>query len=430
MSAIPLSRQVSNMMNGSQVVTAEYLRSEGSNLYGIRDRRTTTANNGAVPILNSSSQTTMTFNLQTFGSMFYENIKLHMIVNAPTVATAAGTNPFTRLCNAFGLFHIASFQLWYGGKMVSEVFADDAWTKLLLGNDMHEWNFQASSIGYMTSANRDTAASGQQEFFLELDEIISLLNKPLPRGLIQGGSENFYLQLQLQPINSVVETNGTGAVTCTFAKYELFYTLVNSTPEIDKSITAAMNTGLGINMYQLEALVISQSVSSATQTIVQMPVIQGKDVPFIVFYGRPAASQSSDLAYTTFSAPITSWNIMIANRYVSGAEFDITTGMYYNSILKDQDVAYPENFMPANDNMPESWTAGAGNGMFIISYCNSLAKQMQNNKGWSWTGSKYFDQSDVALTVNYGSSWSGTLYILIYRVKPTYLSKGSIVASY
>jgi hypothetical protein len=46
-----------------------------------------------------------------------------------------------------------------------------------------------------------------------------------------------------------VETNGTGAVTCTFAKYELFYTLVNSTPEIDKSITAAMNTGLGINMY-------------------------------------------------------------------------------------------------------------------------------------------------------------------------------------
>ena len=139
----------------------------------------------------------MTFNLQTFGSMFYENVKLHMIVNVPTVATPAESKPFTRLCNAFGLFHIVSFQLWYGSKMVSEVFADDAWTKLLLGNDMHEWNFQASSIGYMTSANRDTAASGQQEFFLELGKIISLLNKPLPRGLIQGGSQNFTLQLNL-----------------------------------------------------------------------------------------------------------------------------------------------------------------------------------------------------------------------------------------
>ena len=182
----------------------------------------------------------------------------------------------------------------------------------------------------------------------------------------------------MQPINSVVETNGTGTVTCTFQIYELFYTLVNSTPEIDKSISAAMNSGLGINMYQLKAILLNQTVSNVTQVIVQMLVIQGKDVPFIAFYGRPAPNQASDLAYTTFSPP--SWNIMVANRYISEAEFNITTGMYYNSILKDQDIAYLENFLPANNNMPIPWTQGACNGCYIVSYCNSLAKQLQNNK--------------------------------------------------
>ena len=394
-------------MHNPSTALAEYVRSNGTVVIGEKNRRVLNGDY-TVPALSSSSVFDHYFKLDKIGNNFYDSLKLYMQVTAPT----ATSSTYCRFVNNFGIFFAERFQLWYAGKMISEVTSDEAFIKMSMNNDADEYSLLMNSIGNGSTTVRNSAAAAAQTFVLELDEIIDVLRKPLPRHLLNS-NDDFRLMVRVRSIGDLVETDGT-APTFSFSTFQLWYTLAQSNQYIDNFVLEKMSNPYGLSVDQVESISQDVACSAATSTSVRIANLRDKEVVYMAIYARTAAT-AADKMFSTFSGLISSWNLKSAMKYVHGAEFDYTKEMFYKSLLL--------NYKPANMDIFLT------NNIFFISFAESLDKSFSENSSYSWYGSKSFGDEDVDLNVNFSSAFTGTLTVRTFRIKPTLIVNNQIVSS-
>lgn len=406
-----ITKAYSSVLHSQQTAYAEYLRSNKSVVIGDKDRRILLGETGPTPSLSASGVTDHWFKLDRFGNNFYDTLKLFMTVSAITYTPGV----YKRLVNGFGLFFAERFQLWYAGKMVSEVTSDEAHIKMQMNNDADEYTLLCNSIGYgVSSGDRNNLSGASQSFILDLDEIIGVLCRPLPRHLLTN-VDDFKLMVRIRPTADLIETDGTGA-TFSFSDFKLWYTLAQSNPLIDQLLMDEMNNNgpYGIQWDQIESIPQDYPCSAVTSANIRLNNLRDKEIVFMAVYARVAPT-AADKMYSTYSSLISSWNLKSAMKYIHGAQFDITADQYRKAVLL--------NYKPANMDIFLT------NNIFLISFAESLDKSFQENKAYQWYGSRTFLEDDVDLNLTFSSAFTGTVCIRSFRIKPTFLVNQQIIAS-
>lgn len=404
-----ISQIVSSQLNSEQAIYADYIANKGRRIIGAHDKRLLVGDQ-SVPTLNSSSSVDHWFTLQRFGNKMYRSLKLYFSTSA---LTSAGSPTYLRLVDGYGIFAFERIQVHYGGKMVSEVFADSIYSRYLQDNADAEYDSLANAVGLgLSTGARNTAAAGVQYFVLDLDESFDWLNQPYERHLLS--SDDFKIMFRIRAISDVVELD-TSAPSFSFTNFKLGYDLVDSNPLIDQFLVQQMTTGYGKQLHQITPIYITKALSSVTTTEVDLSILQGKDVVSVDFFVRTAAS-ATDKKFNTLDTSISSWNMQAGNKYVSGAEFDITKEIFRKWFLYTYDIVGQEQLMSAKD-------------LFVISFSDSLKSQFgEHNQVYS--GSKRFETNDVKMTVNFSSSFTGTLTIIVNRIQPTFIRNGEFLSGY
>lgn len=401
-----VSQIISEQLRSDQAVVSAYFASNGYRIPGDRDRRLIMGDQ-SVPQLNSTSTVDHWFRLDKYGDSVYANLKL--VLGVGPVSATGGT--YARLCDCAGIFLIERIQVWYDGKQISDVHSDAIYSRYFQDNTGAERELLFRAIGSGSEADRDTAAAGNQTFVLDLDEIFSYWNMILPRNIMT--NDDFRVMVRFRGINDVVETDGT-APSFAITNCKLGLSLVRSNPQLNAILTEGMNNGFGLPFHQIEPIIITKQETSALSTQIDLPVLRDKDVVSMDFFCR-SATDLADNKYTTFADVIADYSMESANTYTHGAQFPIDRDLYTKLILPNYNIAAMDQLMDSR--------------LWVCSFSASLEDQWSEGEQ-IYAGSKYFTQGDNKLTINYNAPFTGTLTLIIWRTKATFVSRGKLVSGH
>lgn len=133
----------------------------------------------------------------------------------------------------------------------------------------------------------------------------------------------------------------------------------------------------------------------------------------IDFFYR-AANSASSKTYNTLGSSVASWNLQSSGVNIHGAEFDITPEDFKKWLILQYEIEGLNNARTHN--------------FYTISYSDSLKQQWAEGP-LTYAGSRRFTENDVQLTVNYSGSTTGTLTVVIWRLKPTIIKDGKLITA-
>lgn len=400
-----ISQLVSDSVHSDFAVVSDYINSGGYNLLGDKDKRLIMGDQ-SVPALNATSTVDHWFKLDKQGETMYDTLKL--VISTSAVTQQGGT--YARLVDGAGIFLMERVQVWHDGKQISDVHTDAIYSRYIQDNDGPERDVLFNAVGLgMSTSDRNAAAGAGQTFVLDLDEIFSYFNMKFPRQLLVG---DLRIMLRMRAINDVVETDGSSpSFSITDCKAAL--SLVKSPTILTSHLRDVMNTGAGFAMHQVEPIMITKTESGVLQSQVDMTTLRGKDVVSIDMYTRSAPT-STDKGYATFTDTIKDYSMESANTYTHGAQFPVTKDLYRRLMLPNSEIVGMDALLENN--------------LWVCSFSSSMEKQWAEGRQ-DYAGSKQFHQGDNKLTINYNSSFSGTLTVIIWRLKPTFINRGHLVTA-